>query len=148
AVSGAWRISEENFMEGLPLLNELKIRADFGITGNQNFGSNYSLWTMRAFGDYTTADGEYIQVWGLSKNANPDLKWEKGTNWNIGLDFGMLNNRIYGSINYYQRKQSDLLGEYPAPVPAYPFKTVVANVGMMQNTGIEVDIVAEAIQKR
>lgn len=80
AVSAGWRISEEKFMKGLKWLNDLKLRADFGVTGNQDFGSYISLNTMTGFG-YYCYNGKYFQVWGPSKNVNPNLKWEKGKNY-------------------------------------------------------------------
>jgi len=83
AVSAGWRISDEPFMKGTKgWLTDLKLRADYGVTGNQNFDSYKSLNTMQGFG-YYTYNGKYYQVWGPGKNVNPDLKWEKGKNWNI-----------------------------------------------------------------
>ncbi len=111
AVSAGWRISQESFMKDVKWINDLKLRADYGVTGNQDFGSYNSLNTMTGFG-YYFYNGKYFQVWGPSKNVNPDLKWEKGKNWNIGIDFSLFNNRVYGSFNYFNRKQQDLLGNY------------------------------------
>ena len=99
-------------------LNDLKIRADYGETGNQDFGSYNSLNTMSGFG-YYLYNGKFIQVWGPSKNVNPNLRWEKGKNWNVGVDFSMFNNRFYGSLNYFNRRTQDLLGNYKVPVPPY-----------------------------
>ena len=111
AVSAGWRISSEKFMKDVKWVNDLKLRADYGVTGNQDFGSYLSLNTMTGFG-YYFYNGRYFQVWGPSKNVNPDLKWEKGKNWNVGLDFSLFKNRLYGSINYFSRRQQDLLGNY------------------------------------
>ena len=116
AVSAGWRISQESFMKDIKWINDLKLRADYGVTGNQDFGSYNSLNTMTGFG-YYFYNGKYFQVWGPSKNVNPDLKWEKGKNWNIGIDFSLFNNRVYGSFNYFNRKQQDLLGNYKVSVP-------------------------------
>ena len=91
-------------MKDVKWINDLKLRADYGVTGNQDFGSYNSLNTMSGFG-YYYYNGKYFQVWGPSKNVNPDLKWEKGKNWNIGIDFSLFNNRVYGSFNYFNRKQ-------------------------------------------
>lgn len=118
AVSAGWRISQESFMKDVKWINDLKLRADYGVTGNQDFGSYNSLNTMTGFG-YYYYNGKYFQVWGPSKNVNPDLKWEKGKNWNIGIDFSLFNNRVYGSFNYFNRKQQDLLGNYKVSVPPY-----------------------------
>ncbi|MGN0212426.1 MAG: SusC/RagA family TonB-linked outer membrane protein [Muribaculaceae bacterium] len=148
AVSAGWRISEESFMSGTKSwLSDLKIRGDFGVTGNQNFGSYNSLSTMTGFG-YYTYNGKYFQVWGPAKNVNPDLKWEKGKNWNVGLDFALLNNRIYGSLNYFSRRQQDLLGTYKVSVPPFLHDETFVNVGTMKNTGFEFDITWDAVKTK
>lgn len=139
AVSAGWRISQEEFMKDIEWINDLKIRADYGVTGNQEFGSYLSINTMNGFG-YYYYNGKYIQVWGPGKNVNPDLRWEKGKNWNIGLDFSLLNNRIYGSLNYFNRRQQDLLGNYTVSVPPNIFAETFVNVGTMKNTGFEFDL--------
>lgn len=147
AFSGGWRISQESFMKGIKWINDLKVRADYGVTGNQNFDSYLSLNTMTGFGDYYY-NGKYFTVWGPSKNVNPDLKWEKGINWNIGLDFSLLNYQLTGSVNYYNRTQKDLLGNYNVPIPPYLYSTTFVNVGTMKNSGIEFDLNWNAINKK
>ena len=144
AISAGWRISSENFMKDVTWVNDLKLRADFGVTGNQDFGSYLSLNTMTGFG-YYFYNGKYFQVWGPSKNVNPDLKWEKGKNWNVGLDFSLFNNRLYGSLNYFSRRQQDLLGNYKVSVPPYLFDETFVNVGTMKNTGFEFDLNFRAV---
>lgn len=147
AVSAGWRISQESFMKGLEWLNDLKIRADYGVTGNQDFDNYLSLNTMQGFG-YYYYNGKYFQVWGPSKNVNPDLRWEKGKNWNVGLDFSMFNNRFYGSLNYFHRQQQDLLGNYKVSVPPYLFDETFVNVGTMRNTGFEFDLSFNAVDTK
>lgn len=144
AFSAGWRISQEEFMKDLTWLNDLKIRGDFGVTGNQDFGSYLSLNTMTGFG-YYFYNGKYFQVWGPSKNVNPDLKWEKGKNWNVGVDFSMFDNRFYGSLNYFSRRQQDLLGNYKVSVPPFLFDETFVNVGTMKNTGFEFDLNFNAV---
>lgn len=139
AVSAGWRISQENFMKDITWINDLKIRADYGVTGNQDFGSYNSINTMSGFG-YYYYNGKYFQVWGPGKNVNPDLKWEKGKNWNVGLDFSLLSNRVYGSFNYFNRTQQDLLGNYNVPVPPNIHESTFVNVGTMKNSGFEFDL--------
>ena len=145
AVSAGWRISQENFMRSAGWINDLKIRADFGVTGNQNFDSYLSLSTMTGYEEYYY-DGSWFTVWGASKNANPDLKWELGINWNVGLDFSLLDYRLTGSVNYYNRTQQDLLGDYNVPVPPYLFPTTYANVGTMRNSGVEIELNWDAVR--
>ena len=147
AVSAGWRISEEPFMKNVKWVSDLKLRADYGVTGNQDFGSYISLNTMTGFG-YYFYNGKYFQVWGPSKNVNPDLRWEKGKNWNIGIDFSLFNNRVFGSVNYFNRKQQDLLGNYKVSVPPYLFDETFVNVGTMKNTGIEIDVNFKAVNTK
>ena len=147
AVSAGWRISEEAFLKNVKWVNDLKLRADYGVTGNQDFGSYLSLNTMTGFG-YYFYNGKYFQVWGPSKNVNPDLRWEKGKNWNVGIDFSLFNNRVYGSVNYFSRKQQDLLGDYKVSVPPYLFDETFVNVGTMKNTGIEIDVNFKAVNTK
>jgi TonB-linked SusC/RagA family outer membrane protein len=139
AVSAGWRITQESFMKNIKWLNELKLRADYGVTGNQNFGNYNSLSIYQGYGNYLY-DGKYYKVWGPGNNTNKDLKWEVGKNFNLGIDFSLLNNRVRGSINYYNKKQEDLLGWVPAdPIVSVKDQTLV-NVGSMKNTGFEIDL--------
>lgn len=85
---------------------------------------------------------------GPGKNVNPDLRWEKGKNWNIGLDFAVLNNRISGSLNYFNRTQQDLLGYYKVPVPPNIHDETFVNVGTMRNTGFEFDLNFNAVETK
>ena len=139
AFSAGWRISDEPFMDNVNWINELKLRGDYGVTGNQSFGSYLSLNTMTPFG-YYSYNGREFQVWGPSKNVNPDLRWEKGKNWNIGIDFALFQSKVFGSFNYFNRHQVDLLGDYTVSVPPYLFTTTFVNVGTMRNSGFEFDI--------
>lgn len=139
AVSAGWRISQENFMKGITWIDDLKIRADYGVTGNQDFDSYLSLSTMSGFG-YYYYNGKYFQVWGPGKNVNPDLKWEKGKNWNVGVDFSLWGNKVYGSLNYFNRRQQDLLGYYNVSVPPNIHEQTFVNVGTMKNSGFEFDL--------
>ncbi|CAK7084595.1 MAG: TonB-dependent receptor SusC [Parabacteroides sp.] len=147
AVSAGWRISDESFMKNVSWINDLKIRGDFGVTGNQDFDSYKSLATMQGFGSYYY-NGQYFTVWGPAKNPNYDLKWEKGLNWNVGVDFTLFSNRVYGSLNYYSRKQQDLLGNYNVAVPPYLFAETFVNVGNMVNKGLEIDLNVQAVRTK
>ena len=148
AVSFGWRISDEPFMqETKSWLTDLKLRADYGVTGNQNFDSYKSLNTMSGFG-YYIYNGKYYQVWGPGKNVNPNLRWEKGKNWNIGLDWTLFGGKLFGSFNYYNRKQQDLLGDYKVSIPPYLFDQTFVNVGTMRNSGFEFDITWNAIKTK
>ncbi|RVU02981.1 SusC/RagA family TonB-linked outer membrane protein [Mucilaginibacter limnophilus] len=147
AVSGAWRVSEEEFFKGaIPWLDELKVRADYGVTGNQDFDNYLSLLLYGGAG-YFPFEGTQYQVYGPSSNVNPDLRWEKAINFNAGIDFSLLNSRLSGSIDYYVRTNKDLLGGYRVPLPPNSQTETFANVGTMKNHGIEVSLSGEVIKK-
>lgn len=138
AVSGAWRVSEEGFMKGkAPWINDLKLRADFGITGNQDF-DNYKSLLLYGGAGYFPFNGLQYQVYGPSQNVNPDLSWERALNFNAGIDFSLFDNRLSGSIDYYERTNKDLLAPYNVPLPPNSQTQTFANVGTMKNRGIEV----------
>jgi len=102
---------------------------------------------MTGFG-YYMYNGKSYQVWGPARNENKILHWEKGKNWNIGLDWALFNGNLYGSFNYYNRTQQDLLGDYPVPMPPYLFPTKFVNVGTMRNSGFEFDITWNAVKTK
>jgi TonB-linked SusC/RagA family outer membrane protein len=145
AASVGWRVSEEGFFN-LPWVNELKLRADYGVTGNQDFGNYLSLDLYGPYG-YYMYNGAYYQVWGPRQNTNYDLRWEKAENFNAGLDFDLFGNKISGSINYYVRTNKDLLGSYSVPVPPNVQTSTFANVGTMKNSGVELQLNASVIKR-
>lgn len=147
AVSAAWRMSQEDFLKDKTWLNELKLRVDYGETGNQDFDSYKSLLTYIGYGFFQYNNLNY-QVIGPSQTPNPGLVWEKAQNLNFGVDFAMFNNRFSGSLNYYIRKNNDLLGNYTLPVPPFVQNSIYANVGSMRNTGLEVQLNGMAVQKK
>lgn len=141
AFSLGWRLSKERAIDKISWITDLKLRYDFGITGNQDFDNYLSLPTYRAFGE-SMYENKFYHVWGPSRNANPSLRWEKGYNQNIGIDFSLFRDRINGSINFYHRKQVDLLGDYSVSTPPNLFSETYANVGTLKNTGWEFDLTA------
>lgn len=151
SVSLAWRISDETFMKATDnWLDNLKLRLGYGITGNQSgIGEYKSLTIMQAGGAayYDPATATWKNSYAQTQNANPDLKWESTAQFNIGIDFAILN-RITGSIELYHKKTSDLLWTYPVPQPPYIVGTMLANVGDLKNQGIEVTLGAGLVRSR
>ncbi|QKZ15716.1 SusC/RagA family TonB-linked outer membrane protein [Spirosoma sp. KUDC1026] len=148
AASVGWRITQEGFANNIPWLNELKLRADYGETGNQDFGNYLSLDTYGGYG-YYQYNGTSYQVWGPSQNTNYNLRWEKALNFNVGLDFDVFkNSRLTGSLNYYIRTNKDLLGSYSVPNPPNIQGSTFANVGTMKNSGLEIQLNASIINQK
>lgn len=145
-ISAGWMISEEGFMENISWITELKLRADYGVAGNQNFGPYRSLTTYGGYGQ-VYYDGRYYTGWSPNRNPNPDLKWEMNKAWNVGVDFILFKNVLSGSINYYSRTQQDLLGDYDVPVPPSIATSIYANVGTMRNSGLEFDFDIAAVNR-
>lgn len=137
AVSAAWVMSRESFLENNYTLNYLKIRASYGVSGNQGIGSYASLSRYGASDRYYS-NGTFNQGYYFTQNANPDLKWEKTATTDIGLDFGLWGDRLTGSVDYYYKLTTDLLNNYQVPVPPYPVNLILANGGSLYNRGIEV----------
>jgi TonB-linked SusC/RagA family outer membrane protein len=131
AVSAGWILSEENFLKNSSILSFLKLRASWGIAGNAEIGNFASrlLWSGSRYGGLSA-------IIPGTQLGNPDLRWEKSNQLDIGLDFGFVNNRISGEIDYYIKKTDDLL--YSVPVPANSgFTSQLRNVGSMENKGFE-----------
>lgn len=151
SVSLAWRISDEAFMQGTSSwLDNLKLRAGYGVTGNQNGVEPYkSLAILSADGAsyYDATTGTWKKSYVQAQNTNPDLKWESTAQLNIGLDFSILN-RINGTIEYYHKKTSDLLWTYPVPQPPFLVGTMLANVGDLVNQGIELTLNANILRQK
>lgn len=154
SVSAAWRITEEEFMKGQDVFDDLKLRVGYGVSGNSlGFDAFYSRQVYGSTGWFTYVDpntgasSEY-RVLGATRNSNPDLKWESTGMFNIGLDFGFLNNRLTGTIEYYDKRTSDLIYDYPVSTNRYPYGWMTANVGDISNKGIEVTINAIPVQTR
>lgn len=136
-ISAGWRIDQEAFMEEVTWVDNLKLRAGYGVTGI-NAGSNYQSLSGLTYGDYFLNNGNWIRELVPSRNANPNLAWEKKKELNFGLDFGILNNRISGAIDYYQRTTDGALFNYSVPTPPYFYGTIAANVAELKNSGLEV----------
>ncbi len=146
SVSAAWRINEESFMQGVSALDDLKLRVGYGISGNQDGIDPYkSLQLYGTSGQYYD-NGKWYRAYQISQNANPNLKWEETSMFNIGLDFNFNNSRINGTIEYYDKQTKDLLYTYQVPVPPYLYPDMLANVGSMSNKGVEVVLGADIIR--
>src|SRR2546426_9363507 len=136
ALSGSWHITQEDFARNWPF-SDLRLRVGYGIQGNPGVGPYASLLTLAA-----TGDGRYVfggsPVSGVipTSDANPNLKWEQTAQYNVGLDFGVSNNRVSGSAEYYVKNTSDLLLSVAVPQPA-PADHRLENVGKVRNRGVE-----------
>ena len=147
SVAFAWTVLNEPWMEpAREVLSNLKLRLGYGVTGQQEI-SDYLYIPTYSLG--TNPTGQYLGSYLLKPNGySPDLKWEETTTYNLGLDFGFLNNRITGTIEYYDKRTKDLLNSVSAPAGTNFTNIITANVGKMTNQGIEFNVNAVAIQMK
>ncbi|HEY5368315.1 MAG TPA: SusC/RagA family TonB-linked outer membrane protein [Hanamia sp.] len=152
SVSVAWRLSNETFLRNVGWLNELKINAGFGKTGNQDAINPYSKLQLYGPGSayYNAASGLWLTSYGPTQNANPNLQWEQRLGRNIGFNFAVLNNRLTGAFNYFSDKSTKLLYDYtiPFPSPGAVVNTLLANVGTMTNKGAEFNLNYEVVRTK
>ncbi len=137
SVSAGWRISQEDFMKNQTVFNDLKLRVGYGVTGSQLANSFLGVAMLR-YGSFAYVNGKWIQTIVPASNPNPDLKWEEKKEFNVGIDFSTLNDRLSGSIDFYNRRIDGLIYDYSVPTPPNLYNYTTANGGTMENRGVEV----------
>jgi TonB-linked SusC/RagA family outer membrane protein len=159
--SVGWRISDEPFMKNLSWISDLKLRTAYGETGNEGFNATYAA-IMYESDKYTNVDeatAHWIMPGSIGKdkwsvayrqsgNYNPNLGWEEKHEWNIGLDYALLDNRLYGKIDYYRRNIVNLLYEATVPSPPYVVTRLMQNIGTLENKGLEIEIGGRPIRSK
>lgn len=158
SASAAWRLSEESFIKDLGVFNDLKVRVGWGQSGNSTgFDAltkykyyYWDTWSRPRFPyvDPVTGTSVSYQTLTAARNANPNLKWETTTMLNVGIDFAFFNGRLNGTIEYYNKDTKDMIWDYEVSANIYPVNKMTANVGKMNNRGIEVTINAVPVQSR
>jgi TonB-linked SusC/RagA family outer membrane protein len=139
SVQLGWRITKESFMQTQKIFDDLKLRAGYGITGNQPAQGFLGVGLL-GYGNYILYNGQWIQTLGPSQNANPNLRWEEKHETNIGLDYSLFKGLITGTIDVYDNKIKGLLYNYNVPSPPNLYPTTEANVGTMENKGVELAV--------
>jgi iron complex outermembrane receptor protein len=147
--AGAWRMSEESFMDGADWLSDLRLRASWGKNGNQAFG-NYLFYKTYSFGELTaqTQFGDDFVSTVRPNAVDPNLKWEETASWNFGLDYGFKNNRYWGSVEFYKKTTDDLIFDVIVAGGSNLSNVVTTNVGSMENTGVELTLNAMFMEGR
>ena len=150
SVALGWTLTEEPWLKDNKVVSNLKLRASYGVTGQQEGIGNYNylpVYTSSVTGAEAFINGQYITTYRPEAYVS-DLKWETTTSWNFGLDFGFLNGRIGGAIDFYTRKTKDLLASVPTAAGTNFSKTILTNVGNVDSKGIEVSLNATPIQTK
>ena len=142
SVAGAWRILSEPFMKEVPLLSDLRLRASYGVNGTLPT-NNYGYINLMSYGN------KYLGNPGgtITTMANADLSWETSYTLNLGLDFGLFDNRLRGTIEYFNRNSKDLLQDVPIS-SVTGFGSVLQNIGEINNKGVEVELSGDIIRNR
>src|SRR3712207_1748215 len=136
SVSAGWRLTKEAFMKNVKWVNDLKLRVGYGVTGNNDFSSGNTIRTYKS-NDMWPTNGIWQPGYGSTKNINPDLKWEEKKELDLGIDFSLFDNRLYGKLDFYSRNVDDMLFNVPAPMPPMVYDNVIKNVGTLTNKGWE-----------
>ena len=147
SVALAWRLSEESWLAGIDILSNLKLRASFGITGQQEGIGNYNylpVYTISQEGAQYIFGNTAVNTYRPEAYVS-DLKWESTEAFNYGVDFGFFNNRLSGSVEYYTRKTKDLLATVPSPAGTNFDKQILTNVGNVDSEGVELSLNATPI---
>jgi len=146
SASVGWKVINEPFMSSLKAVSDLKLRVGYGVSGN-SLGFDPMISRLKyGITGVTYINGVQLQAVGVTQNENPDLKWESTSMTNIGLDFGFFNNRLTGTIEYYDKQTSDLIWYYPVSATKYLYPNLWANVGKVSNKGVEFQVNATPIR--
>ncbi len=155
SLSLGWRISQEPFLKNSSVVNDLKIRLGYGVTGNQDGIGDYASRLIFSQSGFYPTNGGFRSAYAFTQNANPDLKWETSAMTNLGFDFALFNNRVQGSLEFYNKDTRDLLFNYPLSIgQKYGSEnltavvgSVLANVGQVNNRGVELSLTYQVIDK-
>ena len=138
SASVAWVLNEEAFMKDIDWLSQLKLRAGYGLTGNQDAISAYNSLALMSPNGVTAVNGTSTATYGFTRNANPDLRWEVKKTFDVGIDAGIFEGRYKLTADWYTSKTTDLLYNYAVPVPPFVYPELLANLGEMTNSGVEI----------
>ena len=138
SLSGAWVISKEPWMQSIKAISNAKLRIGYGFSGSQAGIDAYNSIQLVQPNGVTPYNSSIATTLGVLRNANPDLKWEVKETFNVGLDVSLWDNRIAMTVDFYKSKTTDMLYLYTVPVPPYPYDKLLANLGSMQNSGLEI----------
>lgn len=140
SASVAWNVTQEDFMRSVTWIDNLKVRLGYGLAGNQGGIDSYTTMSLVKPNGIVPVGNAPLVTYESLRNANPDLKWEVKYTFNAGFDLSMLDNRLLLSFNAYRSKIEDMLYSYHVSVPPFPYNTLLANIGSMRNSGLEVAV--------
>jgi TonB-linked SusC/RagA family outer membrane protein len=148
SASAAWIVSNESFMKELKAVNNLKLRAGYGVTGNQDAISPYNSLSLMSPNGTTLVNGAATTTFAIASNSNPDLRWEKKYTFDLGMDLALFSSRLRITADYYASRTKDMLYTYTVPIPPFVYTTMLANLGEMTNNGFELAAGADIIRSK
>lgn len=148
SATAGWRISNEDFMKDIEWIEDLKVRFGYGVTGNNDFSSSYMANMLGSDTNWMLPDGTWAYSYGKSQNVNPNLGWEEKKEWDLGVDYSLLDGRLYGKFDYYRRKIDNLLYSVKVPQPPYTQGSQYQNIGSMESKGWEFEVGGNIIQTK
>lgn len=148
SASVAWVVSNEPFMKRVKSIDNLKIRASYGVTGNQDAISPYNSLSLYSPNGVTSVGGSNVTTYSIASNPNPDLQWETKKTFDVGADLSMFGNRLNVTLDWYTSKTSKLLYTYTVPVPPFVYTTLLANMGEMTNSGFELAVRGDIVKNK
>ena len=140
SASAAWVLNEEAFLKDVDWLSQLKLRAGYGLTGNQDAIEAYNSLALMSPNGVTSVNGNSTATYGFTRNSNPDLRWEVKKTFDVGVDAGILDGRFTLTADWYTSKTTDLLYKYAVPVPPFVYPELLANLGEMTISGVELAV--------
>lgn len=148
SASAGWRLSKESFMQDISWVDDLKLRLAYGVTGNEGFSADYAAKMYGSDTRWLLPDGTWAYSYGVTKNVNDVLGWEEKHEWNLGLDFSVLNNRVYGKFDLYRRSIKGLIYNVQVPQPPNTESEMYKNIGTMENKGWELEVGADVVKNK
>ncbi|WP_321333675.1 TonB-dependent receptor [uncultured Bacteroides sp.] len=148
SASVAWIASNETFLKDIHAINNLKIRAGYGVTGNQDAIDPYNSLSLMEPNGTTLVDGSPTTTFAVTSNNNPDLRWEVKHTFDVGVDLSMFDSRFNLTVDYYASKTKDLLYTYTVPVPPFTYTSLLANMGEMTNNGLEIAVRGDIVKSK
>ncbi|MDR0538027.1 MAG: TonB-dependent receptor [Tannerellaceae bacterium] len=146
SVSAGWRLSREAFMEDATWVNDLKLRLAYGETGNEGFPADYAARMYGSDTRWMLPDGSWAYSYGVTKNINDVLGWEEKHEWNLGVDFSIFKDRLYGKFDLYRRSIEGLIYNVKVPQPPNTESEMYKNIGTMENNGWELEIGGDVVR--
>lgn len=148
SASAGWRLSNEDWLNKVEWLDDLKLRIAYGVTGNEGFSANYAALMYGSDTRWLMPNGTWAMSYGATANINDELGWEEKHEWNIGIDYAFFNDRLYGKLDFYRRNIKGLIYSVEVPQPPNTESSMYKNIGTMENKGWELEVGGDIVRNK